>query len=445
MSLRFRLVLTLWLVTALAGAMTLGLAAADAYRTARSDTQTTLTRASYVLERNYHMEPRVGDPLYAEMTSIKLLGVMAPGVCIRYEQRMISARRLCAGWQVFGRIAPAWFRDLSERVFEPPAPVARAGTASQSGAFRVQASFDPVAAATLAWQRTRLALWQTLAMAAGVLALGSVAIIWGLGPVRGIVSGLDQLARGDLEARVAPGGAREFGQIAQAVNHLAERLRASARQSRALTRKLIEVEDVERRQLARDLHDEFGQTLAATAALAASMSYAAPQDRPDIGRDATAIGANIRSMMTCLRGAFARLRPPDLEEVGLAASLRTMLTGWQTQSGTRLTLDCRLDDTGLPDALALDLYRIVQECVTNAMRHGTPDHVRVTLHEVEQTIELTVEDDGGGTLAGGTQGHGVLGITERTAAMGGQLNMRQTDRGVRVDVTVPAILSRNAA
>ena len=445
MSLRFRLVLTLWLVTALAGAMTLGLAAGDAYRSARSDTQTTLTRASYVLERNYHMEPRVGDPLYAEMTSIKLLGVMAPGTCILYEQRLISERRLCAGWQVFGQIAPGWFRDLSERVFEPPASVTRSGSASQSGAFHVQASFDPVAAATLAWQRTSLALWQTLAMAAGVLVLGSIAIVWRLGPVRGIVSGLDRLACGDLDARVEPGGAQEFCQIARAVNHLAERLRASAAQSHALTRKLIEVEDVERRQLARDLHDEFGQTLTATAALAASMSCAAPQDRPDIDRDAKTIGANIRNMMDCLRGAFARLRPPDLEDVGLAASLRTMLDGWATQRGTRLTLDYDLDEKGMSNAVALDLYQIVQECVTNAMRHGAPARVRVALRQAGDSISLSVEDDGGGTLVRGQSGHGVLGISERTSAMGGELQMRETDLGVRVDVTVPAAVARNAA
>ncbi len=445
MSLRFRLVLTLWLVTALAGAITLGLAAGDAYRTARSDTQTTLTRASYVLERNYHMEPRVGDPLYAEMTSIKLLGVMAPGTCIRFDQRMISERRLCAGWQVFGQIAPGWFRDLAERMFERPASVARSGSASQSGAFRIEASFDPVAAATLAWQRTRLALWQTLAMAAGVLLLGSAAIVWRLGPVRGIVSGLDRLARGDLDARVELGGAREFGQIAQAVNHLAARLKASAEQSRALTRKLIEVEDVERRQLARDLHDEFGQTLTATAALAASMRFAASGDRPDIERDARDVGSNIRNMMDCLRGAFARLRPPDLEEVGLAASLRTMLNGWETQRGTRLTLDYDLDEGGLTDAVALDLYRIVQECVTNAMRHGAPRHVRVILRQREDDITLTVEDDGGGKLDGERRGNGILGITERTAAMGGRLNMQQKVDGVRVNVTVPGAIVRSAA
>ena len=171
MSLRFRLVLTLWLVTLLAGAVTLCLAAADAYRTAAQNTQTTLTRASYVLERNYHMEPRVGDPLYAEMTSIKLLGVMAPGTCIVFEQRKISERRLCAGWQVFGQIAPARFRTAVEQVLTPPAPVTRTGTPSQSGAFRIESSFDPVAAATLAWQRVRMTLWQTLAMAAGVVAV----------------------------------------------------------------------------------------------------------------------------------------------------------------------------------------------------------------------------------------------------------------------------------
>ncbi|MFZ5962505.1 HAMP domain-containing sensor histidine kinase [Thalassococcus sp. BH17M4-6] len=445
MSLRLRLVLTLWMVTALAGVITLGLAVADAYGTARSDTQTTLSRASYVLERNYHMEPRVGDPLYAEMTSIKLLSVMSPGTCIRYEQRVITPRRLCAGWQVFGQIAPDWFRTAVGWFFEPPMPVTRSGTASQSGAFRVQASFDPVAAATHAWQRARLALWQTLAMAAGVLLLGTTAIISRLGPVRGIVSELDRLARGDLGARVAPGGAREFRQIGGAVNHLAERLRASAEESRALTRKLIEVEDVERRQLARDLHDEFGQTLTATAALAASITYAARQDRPDIARDADAIGANIRNMMDCLRGAFARLRPPDLEEVGLAASLRTMLAGWETQRGGRLSLDCALDESRVKEAVALDLYRIVQESVTNAMRHGTPARVHVSLRRVGQAILLGVEDDGGGTLSRGTQGHGILGINERATAMGGKVSMIETADGIRVEVVVPVALATRAA
>ena len=445
MSLRVRLVLMLWLVTAVAGLATLVLSATDAYRTVARDMHGTLARAGYVLERNYRMAPRANDPLHAERTAIDLLGVMAPGTCLRFEQREITQRRLCAGWQVFGPIAPAAFREGVTRVFALPPPLERSGSASQDGDFTLIVTFDPVAAATLAWQRVRLALWQTVAMASGILVLGTVAILWRLGPVGGIVAELDRLARGDLGARVEPGGAREFRRIARAVNRLAARLRRGAAESRALTRKLIEVEDVERRQLARDLHDEFGQTLTATGAVAASIACAAPPDRPDIARDADAIGANIRSMMACLRDAFARLRPPDLAEIGLAASLRTMLSGWETRGGTALTLDYGLADDALPDAVALDLYRIVQECVTNAIRHGDPRQVRVAFRQVGGAVELEVEDDGGGRLGHGDAGHGILGITERVGAMDGRLRMEETPAGIRVRVTVPAPSESRAA
>ena len=445
MSLRLRLVLTLWLVTLLAGAITIGFAAAGAYDAADRATRNTLTRAGYVLERNYHMEPRAGDPLYAEMTSIKLLGLMAPGTCIRFEQRLISERRLCSSWQMFGPVAPDRFRKAVTRIFGAIEPAKGNGSASQDSVFGIEVTFDPVAAATLAWQRVKLALWQTLGMAAGVLFLGTLAIYSRLEPVGPIVRGLDRLSAGDLDTRVTPSGAPEFRKIADAVNRLAQQLKTGTEARRLLTRRLIEVEDVERRQLARDLHDEFGQMLTATAALAASISLAAPPSNPALARDADAIGANIRAMMTCLRGAFARLRPPDLDEVGLVASLRGMLGGWQAQSGARLTLDSTLDEDGLSGAVALDLYRIVQECVTNAMRHGAPSRVEVALHSSGDTIVLTVADDGGGGIDGRAPGHGLIGMSERTEAMGGTLRLEDTGGGVRIRVTLPDTRGRCAA
>lgn len=445
MSLRLRLVLTLWLVTLVAGAITIGFAAAGAYETADRMTRNTLTRAGYVLERNYHMEPRAGEPLYAEMTSIKLLGLMAPGTCIRFEQRLITERRLCASWKVFGPVAPEGFRKAVTRIFGETERATGAGSASHDGVYGIEVSFDPVAAATLAWQRVRLALWQTVGMAAGVLLLGTIAIYSRLKPVDGIVRGLDRLSKGDLDTRVTASGAAEFRLIANAVNRLAQQLRTGTEARRALTRRLIEVEDVERRQLARDLHDEFGQMLTATAALAASIRLAAPPGSPGLARDADAIGVNIRAMMTCLRGAFARLRPPDLDEVGLIASLRGMLSGWQAQSSARLTLDSTLDEAEMSGAVLLDLYRIVQECVTNAMRHGAPSQVDVTLHPEGDGIALTVEDDGGGRAEDGAPGHGLLGMSERTEAMGGTLRLQDTGRGVRIRVTLPDARGRCAA
>ncbi|MFD1342442.1 sensor histidine kinase [Litorisediminicola beolgyonensis] len=445
MSLRMRLVLTLWLVVLAAGIVTVTFAAAGAYATADRMTRNTLTRAGYVLERAYHMEPRAGDPLYAEMTAIKLLGLMDPGTCIRFEQRLIPERRLCASWQAFGPVAPDGFRQLVTRVFEAPSPAVEEDSGSPYGIYSVEVSFDAVAAATLAWQRVTLALWQTAGMAAGVLLLGTVAIVARLGPVGGIVDALDRLSHGNLDTRVGVTGAAEFRRIAEAVNRLGEQLRSGTEARRRLTRQLIEVEDTERRQLARDLHDEFGQMLTATAALAASIRLIAPPEHPSVAEDAEAIGTNIRAMMTCLRGAFARLRPPDLDEIGLAASLRGMLSGWQSQTSARFTLESTLREASLSGPVLLDLYRIVQEGVTNAMRHGAPSKVDVALREDAAGIVVEVEDNGGGRADDSAPGHGLLGMAERTEAMGGTLEMQDTAQGFRLRVTLPYAQARSAA
>ncbi len=145
-------------------------------------------------------------------------------------------------------------------------------------------------------------------------------------------------------------------------------------------RKLLEVQDDERRQLARELHDEFGQSLTAAGAVAASIEVAAGS-RTDIVDDARAIGRITRQMMETLRGAFARLRPPDFDELGLEASLRTMLGGWNASLGrrTRFTLKANGNFADVSADAAIGIYRIAQECVTNAARHGRPSEVRVEL------------------------------------------------------------------
>lgn len=437
MSLRLSVVFALWLVTATVGVVAIVWTAAEAYRTAEIDTRTTFARAGEVLERNYKMAPEAGDASYAGRTSLSLLSVMAPGTCITFEQTEIVERRLCSGWRVFGSLPPDWFRVLVGRVFSLPQPLSRAGTASQARSFTLETGFDPVAAATLAWKQVRLALLQTIAMSLAILVLGTLAVLHPLRPVRNIVGGIDRIAEGDLSARVVPSGVDEFRRIGSALNRLAGQLQDGAARRQALTRKLLEVEDAERRQLARDLHDEFGQTLTATNALAASIALTAGSERPDIVRDARAIGANIRGMMETLRGAFARLRPPDLEDMGLAASLRTMLSGWAVQRRTRLSVSCDVDTKALPHSIALDLYRIVQECVTNAMRHGSPETVEVELARDVRGLLIRIEDDGGGSLPEERIGQGLLGIRDRVAAIGGELSLTTTSRGVRVAVVVP--------
>lgn len=445
MSLRSGLILRLILITALAAAGGVIWTATETYQTARQEIRATFARAGAMIERSYRLGHGTHDSKHTPRTAIDILSVMAPGTCVEFESARISRRMVCAGWQVFGEAPPAWFRKGLTRAFGPLDPIESAGPRPDDPAgerpYYLKSSFDPVAAATRAWSRAKLALTQALAMAAGILLLGAGAVLHSLRPVRAILVGIDRLGDGDLGARVAPRGATEFRRIGAAVNGLAERLQEAAAQRRALTRQLIEVEDVERRQLARDLHDEFGQTLTATNALAASIETAARPDRADIAADARAVGVNIRRMMETLRGAFARLRPPDLDEVGLAASIRTMLTGWSSygQNHTRMAFDCDADADRLPGSVALDLYRIVQECVTNAMRHGAPKKVRVALSRPNggSTLRLVVEDDGGGAVDAKSGGHGLLGIRERVAAMDAALSVANTDGGVRVEVLLP--------
>jgi signal transduction histidine kinase len=239
----------------------------------------------------------------------------------------------------------------------------------------------------------------------------------------------------------------EFSHIARAVNDLASRLARTTAERLALTKRLFQVQEEERRALARDLHDEFGQCLTATAALAAAIEAGAATDRPDLADDARAIARVTSQMMTTLRGALARLRSQDLDELGLEASLAQLVAGWNTRTapGAVFHLDVAGNLATVPGEAAVNVYRIAQECLTNAARHGKPRDVRLRIERVEvgdEAVALTVEDDGGGdpSRINATSGHGILGIRERIAALGGSLSIGQAARGVRIAAIIPLIL-----
>jgi signal transduction histidine kinase len=167
-------------------------------------------------------------------------------------------------------------------------------------------------------------------------------------------------------------------------------------------------------------------------------------DRPDIARDARAIAKTQERMMGALRTTLVRLRSQSIEELGLEASLRQLITDFNAQSKTGTVF--RLQMAGSPaefqKRVAVDLYRIVQECLTNASRHGRPTEVNVRLdHRATRDphVALTIEDDGGGDVSRmhTSQGHGILGIRERLAGLGGSLSIANAPRGVRISALVP--------
>jgi len=278
-------------------------------------------------------------------------------------------------------------------------------------------------------------------MAAAIATLAAFMIGRTLRPARAIVDGLRRLQHGDLAWRLPTFRTAEFSSIAGAVNQLASELTRTNDERNALTTRLLEVQEVERRALARDLHDEFGQCLAATAALAASIEAGAPVNRQDIVEEAQAIGRAQSRMMKTLRGALVRLRTQDIEEIGLEASLRQLVTEHNLQTASRSVFQLKVtgEIAALPRPIAIDVYRIAQECLNNAARHGSPRQVALNVAQDAQAVAVTVEDDGGGRAAriGRPGGHGIPGLRERLAALGGTLSIDDAMGGIRVAAVIP--------
>jgi signal transduction histidine kinase len=325
----------------------------------------------------------------------------------------------------------------------PQAGLNRPLSARQADAGSIFATADPEAAVRQAWVRVSTIADFAAAMALAIFVFAALAIAHTLAPTAAIVGGLRRLALGDYRRRLPPFRAREFALIGRAVNDLADRLGRVTAERIALTRRLIEVRDDERKQMARELHDEFGQCLTATVALAGAIEAGA-RGRPDLAEDARAIVGVARRMMTSLRGALAQLRNPIAEELGLEASLVQLVAGWNALDGPRaaVRLDVGADLAGVPDDIASNVYRIAQECLTNAIRHGAPSEVRLCVGRIAEragAIALTVEDDGGGDAARvvAAAGRGITGMRERVEAFGGDFTICRAARGVRVAATIP--------
>lgn len=376
--------------------------------------------------------------------SLATQAIIAPGVCVRFARPSGESSALCSQVEAVGEAPPAWFVKVYSFVLGEHAPVERPLTIRDRAAGSISAIAQPEAALRLAWQRLSALLGIALAMAGGIAVLAALMIGYSLLPARAITEGLRQLQQGNLAWRLPRFRTGEFDHIASAVNQLAENLATTRAMRQALMRRLFQVQEDERRAIARDLHDEFGQCLTATAALAAIIERRAGADNPEIAMDAARIAQVQKRMMLSLRGTLKRLRSQNIEEIGLEASLRQLIIEHNDQA--RLGTVFRVEFAGhlgsLPTHVATDVYRIAQECITNAVKHGKPSEVHLRLERiqgVEDVIALTVEDDGAGDASNFERdaGYGILGIRERLEPYGGSLTLAQAGTGVRVAALIP--------
>lgn len=220
-------------------------------------------------------------------------------------------------------------------------------------------------------------------------------------------------------------------------------LQGMAIRNRELARALIGLQEGERRRIAQELHDHLGQSCNAVRIDAVYLSAALQPDSPEQAA-ASRIGSTADELYQTVRGLLYELRPAALDSLGLVGALQSLCESWEERSAVSCALlpSGTLNDLG--EQINIALYRIVQESLSNVMKHANASHVRIVLSRSSEpsAIDLAVEDDGRGHEPSSVRsGLGWLGMKERASMLGGELTIdRSRLGGVRIRCHVPVNL-----
>lgn len=443
MSLRFRLNLLIT-VLMLAFSATVGqIIVSDLRRSIRDEmeaaTKVTVQLLTTAVYGGQFM-PQAGPPYQTTLDYLRSLG--------RVRAHEIRLNDSVTGELVYvsppspykaGRDAPQWFSRLV-------APRTEALSLRIPGATLTLVP-DSSRAVLDAWDDMQRLVWIGL----GFFVAVNVLVFWLLGralrPIGAVLSALGEMERGRLSTRLPPFGLPEFSAISQGFNRMAEALERGMaehrqlEQKRLLTQLIQERVEEERRKLARELHDELGQCITGVKTIAQSLANRASEDLPEIRSGAQAIVGVAGRMYDAVHDIIRKLRPSVLDNLGLAAALREEVRTVQARHpelAVRLDLDGDLE--GLGETRNITIYRVVQEGLTNVLRHAQARDAVVRVARTPGAVQVSVEDNGRGMGPGGAGGYqfGLLGLRERAQALGGRFDLVSAPgKGVCVHVTLP--------
>ena len=333
--------------------------------------------------------------------------------------------------------APRWFYRLvlspsAERDLPLPPPYRAIGSLKL-----VADAHNEVAEA---WSDARLTLTIMAVFFAMVLALAFVTIRAALTPIRDVCEALSRIGTGDLGARIEPRFSRELAPLRDGFNGMAAHLEEMAATNRALTEQIIDLQEEERAELARDLHDEVAPFLFAVGADAAMIrKYLSKGSIDEVGPRAEAIAEAVRHMQRHLKDVLRRLAPGALLDLGLPGAIDNLFGFWKTRRPA-ISFSASVGGDPLDPPLDAVAFRVVQEGISNAIRHGDPGTIEVTIECDDEIATIVVEDNGRGFSTGVPHfGFGLTGMRQRVFSLGGTMiaRNRQTGHGVIIEVTLP--------
>ncbi len=344
-----------------------------------------------------------------------------------------------------GRDAPRWYTKLV-------APQESVQVIELNGA-RLSVKTNPTRAVLDGWDNLRDILFaQAILFVMADLLIFLLVGRW-LAPLEKIERGLREIEQGDHHVRLPALPGKEAGQMGRAFNRMAQavednilvRQSSAEAQARLVTQREFtqllhgRIEE-ERAALALELHDELGQSLTAMRSIAKSI-----MQHPDIvgsplERSAQMLFETAGMTSDAMHRMIPRLRPIQLEGMGLVDAVRDLLTATQ-QKHPELKIELQVDGTipVLSEALELSAYRIVQEALTNVVRHAQATRAQISLATDKDGLKLCISDNGKGAETLKREGHyGVRGMQERAESHGGQVVFQSNaPAGLTVVVSLP--------
>ncbi|HEY5819264.1 MAG TPA: histidine kinase [Mesorhizobium sp.] len=283
-----------------------------------------------------------------------------------------------------------------------------------------------------------------------VLSLVALVVWHALRPVKPLLTAFEKFGTAEESAELTPVGPPEFRQLYAGFNAMAARLKTTERRNAALSAQIATIQEEERAELARDLHDDVGPLLfaidvdaAAIRAIAGEKKMAKAEAMKETSARAQAISRSAVTIKQLVRAILARLRPNLAADIGLEQALIDLVAGEQERH-PGVKFEEQLDGDCHEPLASAALYAVAREAIHNALHHARPQRVSLSLRTVAPgNLELAVENDGGGLKPARPGSHGLRNMRERIEALGGRFAIEELNdaAGVRVRAALPTGLS----
>lgn len=334
---------------------------------------------------------------------------------------------------------PKWFYAMLDPKEEPVSRLIRFG--------RLEVSPNPGGAIRESWAKMRSLFWIGLAFFVAL----NAAVYWMLGhllqPLQPIINVIKQLERGDLSARLPVFNLPEFEKIGHSLNRMAESLAVEREleENRQVTHLIQKHIEDERRSLARELHDELGQYVTAIKTFAVAIASKTKEKAPEVEASAQTIVAAANHIYDGMHNIIKQLRPGALDNLGLPETLKDLVNSVQEQHAhlkISLTLTGDLNDLG--ETLNINIYRMVQESINNAIKHAEASELEIDLKITDTNdLQLMIKDNGKGMdihAVDQTNHFGLLGIRERVQGFHGSFSVdSELGRGTIININIPQV------